>query len=290
MECMKDYRFMRFPGGKFKAVTFSYDDGIKSDIRLAEIFDKYNLKGTFNLNSRKVARGEDLTAEEIRKHLLDKGHEIAIHGAYHLAPGKLTPVDGIREFLGCRMELEEMFDMIIRGMAYPNSGITAIQNGGSYENIRNYLKDLGIVYARTLAGDNDKFFLPEDWLAWMPTAHHENPEIFEYINKFLGIKLDGPGVNDHKYSRLFYLWGHSYEFDRNNNWDRIEKICSMLSGEEDIWYATNIEIYEYVTAYHSLIMSADGKRIYNPTDKEIWLEMMGDKTYSVKPGCTIVVK
>ncbi len=37
--------------GKRKAVTFSYDDGVTQDIRLIELFDKYNLKCTFNLNS-----------------------------------------------------------------------------------------------------------------------------------------------------------------------------------------------------------------------------------------------
>ena len=56
-------------------------------------------------------------------------------------------------------------------------------------------------------------------------------------------------------ANLFYLWGHSYEFDNNNNWDHIEKICEKLANRDDIWYATNMEIYEYVTAYNSLIYS-----------------------------------
>ena len=30
-----------------------------------------------------------------------------------------------------------------------------------------------------------------------------------------------------------------------------------------------MEIYDYVTAYHSLIYSADGTRVYNPTLHEI---------------------
>ena len=45
------YKFARFPGGKLKAVTFSYDDGVNQDIRFAEILSKYGLKGTFNLNT-----------------------------------------------------------------------------------------------------------------------------------------------------------------------------------------------------------------------------------------------
>lgn len=43
--------YMRFPSGKYKAVTFSYDDGFCTDIRLAPTLDKYGLKGTFNINN-----------------------------------------------------------------------------------------------------------------------------------------------------------------------------------------------------------------------------------------------
>lgn len=42
--------FMRYPEGKMKAVTFSYDDGVPQDKRLAELFDKYGMKATFNFN------------------------------------------------------------------------------------------------------------------------------------------------------------------------------------------------------------------------------------------------
>ena len=42
---------MRFPKGKAKALTLSYDDGVEQDIRLMDIMDKNGLKGTFNLNS-----------------------------------------------------------------------------------------------------------------------------------------------------------------------------------------------------------------------------------------------
>lgn len=284
-----NYRFMRYPGGKNKAVTFSYDDGVKSDIKLAAVFDKYGIKATFNLCSGWIDRDNRLTHGEIQKYLINKGHEIAIHGANHLAPGKLDPVTVMREYFGCRTELEKMFGRIIRGMAYPNSGIRVIQNGISYEKIRSCLENAGIAYSRTLAGDNDEFLLPQDWYSWMPTAHHENPHIFEYINKFKNIKNNESVYCDGRYPRLFYLWGHSYEFDNNDNWDRIENICSSLGGCSDTWYATNIEIHDYVTAYNSLHFSVDGKRFYNPTCMEIWFEIIGDGIYSVKPGEEIVI-
>lgn len=60
--------------------------------------------------------------------------------------------------------------MIVRGMAYPDSGITYFTNNATYDGVKNYLKELDIVYARTLGGDNNFFALPQDWHAWMPTA------------------------------------------------------------------------------------------------------------------------
>ena len=92
-----------------------------------------------------------------------------------------------------------------------------------------------------------------------------------------------------KYKRdpqMFYLWGHSYEFDRDDNWDRIEAILQILAGREDTWYPTNIQLRDYVAAYESLIFSADGNVIYNPSLQEIWLNVDGTG-YSIKPGETL---
>ena len=43
--------YIRFPGFKLKAVTLSYDDGVRQDKRLISIMQKYGLKGTFNINA-----------------------------------------------------------------------------------------------------------------------------------------------------------------------------------------------------------------------------------------------
>lgn len=121
-----------------------------------------------------------------------------------------------------------------------------------------------------MSGDNDDFVLPDDWHAWMPSAHHNNPEIMAYVTKFAEMKESHVSWIPRLQPRLFYLWGHSYEFERDNNWDHLEAICEKLSGCEDTWYATNMEIYKYVKAYESLEFSADGTIVYNPTLVDIW--------------------
>ena len=204
--------FMRYPDGKSKAVTFSYDDGASQDKRLLEIFDRYNVKATFNLNCENNQRPH-FTKEELKEYFLSKGHEIAIHGANHRPNGNLRPIEGIREVLDCRLELEEKCECIIRGMAYPDSGITFMGNFGSYEDIKGYLTELDIAYARTLGGDNDLFMLPDDFHAWMPSSHPGNPRIMEFIDKFLSLDTSMNARAEFRAPRLFYIWGHSYEFD-----------------------------------------------------------------------------
>ncbi len=273
------YLFLRYPEGRTKALTLSYDDGPASDRRLLEILNRYGIKCTFNLCEK-----QSLTQEELEA-LLDAGHEIAVHGANHRAPGCQFPVDGIQDVLDGRRALEGQFRRIIRGMAYPDSGVRRFENGASYETVRRYLADLGIVYARTLGGDNDGFRLPEDWYAWTPTAHHANPRLMEYVRAFTTLDVNGLYCAD-RYPRLFYLWGHSFEFDRDGNWDVMERFCQAAAEREDIWYATNMEIYDYVTAFRSLRRSADGSIVYNPTVTKVWFDRDGTLC-SVAPGETV---
>jgi hypothetical protein len=123
----------------------------------------------------------------------------------------------------------------------------------------------------------------------MPSAHHNNPELMKYADDFLKEDLSAKRRYAYREPRLFYVWGHSYEFDRDNNWELIEEFCQKLANNDEIWYATNIEIYDYTQAYKSLRYSADGHIIYNPTLYTIWLDVDG-VPYRIEPGETLRLK
>ena len=88
---------------------------------------------------------------------------------------------------------------------------------------------------------------------------------------------------------MFYVWGHSYEFDQDDNWDVIESFAAYISGHEHIWYATNIEIYDYVSAYNRLQVSADEKIIHNPSAIDVWVKL-NEEAYCIKAGETLNLK
>lgn len=279
------YMFMRFPEGKAKAVTFSYDDGSKADLRLADILDKNGLKGTFNVMSGMQDQRSTTDAE--RLDLMERGHEIALHGDIHRAPCLSRPIDTIRDTLDCRLELEKRFGRIIRGYAYPDSGIGRFINGLDYSVIRNQLSVMGVAYARTLGGDNGDFLIPNDPYAWMPTAHHNNPALSGWIDSFLSLDIENAYAGA-KFPRLLYIWGHSSEFDRDGNWAVIEDYAERIGRAKDVWAATNIEIIDYINAYRSLITSASGDRVYNPT--LVTVHFVSDGVpYVIAPGKELII-
>lgn len=275
--------YMRFPEGKRKALTLSYDDGVESDIRLIEIMKQNGLLGTFNINSgvfaaegtvypmgtisRKMSRSQTLSAYK------ESGMEVAVHSFTHPYLEQLPTSLCNYEIMRDRLELEEMFGGIIRGMAYPY---------GTYsDSVIEVLKMCGIAYARTTV-TTEKFDLPRDVYRLDPTCHHNNPRLGELTDKFLASEFK-------KTPGLFYLWGHSYEFDRDNNWNVIEEFARRVGGHADIWYATNIDIIDYQESYKRLIFSADGKCVINPTATVLWFEVDG-VTYKAAPGKTIKIK
>lgn len=281
------YEFLRFPGGRTKALTLSYDDGAKADVRLCETLNKYGIKCTFNLVSSLVQDESRMPKKFIREELLGKGHEIAVHGEHHRGLDVARSIEGIRDTLNCRLELEKEFGIIVRGMAYPDRTVNKAKVPEAYARIRPFLEELDIAYARTTGGDNDSFALPTDFLNWVPTARHKNPDLMRYIDTFLETDVNAQ-YSAARTPRLFYLWGHAFEFERDDNWDLLDRICERLGGREDIWYATNMEIYEYITAFRSLIYSADNSIVYNPTLKTIWFDRDGT-LFKIEPGETLKI-
>lgn len=272
--------YMKLKDGKSKALTLSYDDGVVQDIRLVEILKKHGLRATFNINTGQYfpeteIRGEycgRMKLSEARALYINSGHEVAVHSLTHPFLERLKPEEVLTEILEDRKNIEKQYSATARGMAYPYGTYSA--------EVVDALKKCGICYARTVQS-TESFCFPENWLLLHPTCHHNNPRLMELAKTFV--------EETPKYSsdnRLFYLWGHSYEFDHDHNWDVIENFAAYVGGKEDIWYATNIELYDYVAAYRQLQTSVDKSIVHNPTATDVWFSQ-DHKTYCVKGGQTL---
>lgn len=228
--------------GKIKALTFSYDDAVTQDIRLIEIFNKYGLKGTFNLNSGKLGmpgmlnrNNVDVTHNKIKPEDIKyvyEGHEVAAHTIDHPGLTLLEDNEVVRQVEEDRLKLSELVGYEVVGFAYPGGKPTLYD-----ERVKGLIKNnTGCKYARVTATTGN-FEIPEDLYELKGTIyHHANwDNLFEIGQRFLDLKPDKP--------QLFYIWGHAYEFDiYPERWEIFEEFCKMMSGQNDIFYGTNAEV------------------------------------------------
>lgn len=272
-------KFMRYPGGKSKAVTISYDDGVQQDMEMIALMRKYGIKGTFNLNSaRFITRDHVYPEGKIWRAMVDedvvptydpKICSVATHSLWHPTLTHASEAEIAHEILADRENLERLFGRIIKGHAIPNGPFneTTIKVG----------RMCGLLYMRSVTPSHS-FEYPKCLLPLDPTCSHTDPMLTELTAEF----LEKTPKED---PFLFYLWGHTYTMEGDNNWYLVEDFFKAVSGKEDIWYATNDEIFEYAEKFKLLECSANGKIVTNPTDTDIWFS--AGCTRCVKSGETI---
>jgi peptidoglycan/xylan/chitin deacetylase (PgdA/CDA1 family) len=238
--------------GKIKAVTFSYDDGVTQDKRLIDIFNRYKLKATFNINSELLGldgclnfNGKSVSHIKNNKSQVAEiynGHEVAAHTLTHPNLTQTDENEIIRQVEEDRRNLEAHMGYEVVGMAYPCGGV----NNNEYvaDVIKNHTQ---IKYARTITS-NYKFDIQKNLYRFDPTVSHLEWDImFSLADTFINLQADKP--------QIFYIWGHSYEFDIHNTWDKFEEFCRLLSGRKDIFYGTNREVLLAQYGHSSLLQS-----------------------------------
>ena len=221
-----------YPQGKMKAVTLSYDDGVEQDRKLIEILNKYGIKATFNLNSGIQTGANQWTNKDVlirRMNIaglpeLYRGHEIAVHSLTHPHLEKLDDETVMNELGQDKLNLERIFGEKIHGMAYPF--------GTFNDDVIKAVGRCGLRYARGVVSTSS-FNIPGELFSYQPTLKHTDAALMEMAESFIKLKPSRPQV--------FYLWGHSYEFDTDRNWQVIEDFCRLISGKDDIYYATNAQ-------------------------------------------------
>ena len=228
--------------GKKKAVTFSFDDGVTQDIRLIEMFNKYGLKGTFNLNSGflglegtldrngRTVRHDKIAEDKIKE--VYKGHEVAVHTLTHPNLTSLEKDEVIRQVECDRVRLSEICGYEVVGMAYPCGGVN------NDDRVAEIIKDnTGVQFARGL-DSTYSFDLQENLYRFKPTVYYIEDCLDKVVDEFLALESDEPA--------LLYIWGHSYEMDAEYiTWEKFESVCKRLSGKDDVFYGTNKEVFGF---------------------------------------------
>ena len=260
-----------YPDGKAKAFNVTYDDGVLQDIRFVELLNKYNLKGTFNLNSGLMENEFEWIHENgcVVKRLsknkavsLYQGHEIASHTLTHPYMDNLSESEILYELQSDKANLEELFGREIKGFAFPFDYYSEL--------IESCVKQCGFEYAR-ISEERHSFVSQNDYYKWKATVFHTDATLKELTHQF---------IKTNEELALFQIIGHSYDLDIEDVWDRIESIFIEIASQKDILPMTTIEIIEYLKAMNQTEIT--DSYIINNSNISLWFSVKRN-TFELKP-------
>ena len=202
-------------------VVQCWDDGVSSDVRVADILRKHGARASFNLNAglhqaKRASswRYKDTDVQRLgwdeMKDVYD-GFTIANHSLTHPSLTKIPLDQARREVAEGRERLQQFFGQPVTGFVYPN---------GVYNNeVMAVIREAGHVYART-AQNIEHPFPPEDAMAFHPCCHFLAGDFWSRYEK---AKAGG----------VFYFWGHSYEIISESMWAAFEQTIARITSDGD---------------------------------------------------------
>ncbi|MBN2013938.1 MAG: polysaccharide deacetylase family protein [Candidatus Altiarchaeota archaeon] len=239
-------------------VTTSWDDGHILDKQLSELLDKFSLKGTFyvpkieaidtlNEGDRSQLVEESIKTGSLTKEDLldlDGKHEIGAHTLNHPYLSQLSIKDVREEIKGSKEYLEDILGHEVKMFCYPY---------GDFSNeTKAIVKDAGFLGARTVEmGITDP---PKDPFEFATTVQvYPRPRNIK-LHKTYSLPQKSIFSWESRAKRLFekvlkkggifHVWGHSWEVEKLEMWDRLEKIFEHVADKPDVKYLTNGECLE----------------------------------------------
>ena len=204
-----------------KYFIFSIDDGTIYDKKVIEIFNKYNIKGTFNLNSGLgdfVWYLNDKPIERLKLSInkdLYEGHEVASHSLTHphltSCPGEII----VKEVGEDIVNLENIFHKPIKTFAFPFEDFD--------ERCIDIIKHLHQIEVIRLSEIDTSYKFPSDLYHVKITSLDVN-DALNRLDEF---------IND-KAAELFTFVSHAYDFEVNNNYDKLEELCKKVTSSKGI--------------------------------------------------------
>lgn len=226
-------------------VTTSWDDGHKYDVRLARMLKEYGLKATFYISpkNREFAEHDLLTQQEIRE--MSSDFEIGAHTITHPQLPTISEKQANEEIIGSKMILEEITGKPISSFCYPRGAYTAVH--------AELVKDAGYRYARTVARHQFKVDKPYEAPTSLHTYNHWSDiwkiarfATFQPIKFLQYLEWDslGRAMFDRvvEMGGVYHIWGHSWEIDEHNDWERLEGVFRYISARPGVKYVTNGEL------------------------------------------------
>lgn len=224
-------------------LTTSWDDGQKIDLKLAELLIKYGIRGTFYV-TKSYYDPLPLGKQDIVE--ISRVHEIGAHTLNHVDLTNIPASEAKSEIEESKSYIEQLLGYQVKMFCYPF--------GKYHKEIIEIVQNAGFIGARTCHLGN--FDLPDNPYQWQITLHSSNGSplaTFEIwrrhrisIRSLLDWETRAKLLFDLalKNGGVYHLWGHASEINKNNDWEKLERVLKYVSNKERVKYATNGEIIE----------------------------------------------
>jgi len=241
-------------------ITTSWDDGHPLDLRLADLLEKYSLKGTFYVPLR---NSEHDVMDSNMLMQLSTRQEIGAHTVNHIYLNRLGDKGAKYEISNCKPMLEDITGKQVTAFCYP---------GGKYsQRDIDLVNNAGFLFGRTTKLLRTNFDIKSKLMNTSVQAYNHSGVVLiahSLKNNYLKSILDNTFfVNGHKNfiglvedtlerlshsGGLFHLWGHSWEIQEQNLWNELETTFKFLSNVQNAEYLNNSECWRYMEALDSV--------------------------------------
>ena len=235
---------------KAAVLTTSWDDGHRCDVRLARMLKEHGLKATFYVapENQEFAQQDLLSLPEIRE--LSQDFEIGAHSMTHRRLPAISEQEAASEITESKAVLEQIIGKDIKVFCYP---------GGAYTKLHvQQVRNAGYRYARTVA--RHKFTMGNPYKAGTSVHVYNHGFGFDLwrtarFAKFQPAKvlrcLEWDVLAKAMFDRvvakggIYHIWGHSWEIDEHDDWERLENVFHYISANPKVSYVTNGELEFY---------------------------------------------
>jgi hypothetical protein len=211
------------------------------------MLNEHGLKATFYVapENQEFAKQDLLSLPEIRD--LSQDFEIGAHSMTHRRLPTISEQEAAREIIESKAVLEQITGRKIEVFCYP---------GGAYTKLHmQMVKGAGYRYARTVtrytfnvndpykAGTSLHVYNHRIGFDLWQTAHFVR---FRPIKAWRCLEWGvlGRAMFDHVLAEggIFHIWGHSWEIDKNNDWERLGDFFGYISAHPRVKYVANGEL------------------------------------------------
>jgi peptidoglycan/xylan/chitin deacetylase (PgdA/CDA1 family) len=238
----------KFPGNATCAVTTSWDDNDKDNMKIASVLDSFGLKGTFYIDFSDAK--EHLSDSQIRE--LSGKHEVGSHTWSHADMRSCDESKIQSELTESRKVLEDTTGDRIFGLAYPYGHHTYVAG--------KIAKECGYIFARTTELGHVNF-PPPDHYSWgvsyyalkrsglpkkLISRHTISRTALVYLfnmtskSSDLALKLLEKAMLR---EGVWHIYGHADEVIQPVHNEELIRICRHVAGQKHVWYTTNSNLF-----------------------------------------------